>query len=84
MATKKRELANGDKIACPYCGKPGVVMKSHEAVSIIHATGKRKILTAGGVLVEVESFLDGCSNEGKIGANNHRVEVAAAPVEEEF
>lgn len=62
---------NGDKILCPYCAKPGTVIRvfADGSVDICHKFGKRKTVAAAtGKTIEVNSFIDGCSRHGKLGS----------------
>lgn len=66
MADKK--FSNNEKIACPFCGKHGTVMMSHNDMSVVHKREWRDVIVSvTGKTIKAEVLVDGCSNLGKMG-----------------
>lgn len=81
---KEKKPENGQAIDCPYCGHRGKVIRVFDDghVDVCHKAGKRKVVANSGMEVEVESFIDGCSRDGKIGSDHHAKKLDM--IEEDF
>lgn len=82
MAKSKTKFALNDMVDCPFCGKKGrVIMVTDGAISMIdHLTELRwGVSAATGINMQVKVFADGCTENGKIGADHHKETAATGP-----
>lgn len=65
---KKRGIARGDKIECPYCGREGEVIDIFKCgkMFVIHEIGTREVAgKVSGKNINLVSVVDAC-NDGKL------------------
>ncbi len=73
MAEKKeKKYANNEKIKCPYCGRQGTVMLSHDDLSVVHSVVREEVKGRYGFNYTRVNLVDGCSRLGKMGIPNEQ------------
>ncbi len=69
----KKTVETGEKVTCPYCGRPGYVGRvfANHTFDVTHKIGTKTFVgKVSGKAIKVESFDDGCSVHGKLGSDH--------------
>lgn len=76
-----------DRVACPYCGKSGTVIRvfADGSIDVSHASEERDVISsATGKPIRCGVFLDGCSKYGKLGLAGRNEPIGFSEIEEDL